>query len=75
MSENIAESLLAQYYGISESPKVEKFQSIQECVGSVENDSDKLIGEQSTVETNDDDTSKETGVQVRTSIQFCYYIN
>ncbi|XP_071627963.1 uncharacterized protein [Temnothorax longispinosus] len=63
MSGDIAESLLAQYYGIFEGPKAEKFLSIQECVGSVENDSDKLIGEQSTVETNDDDTSRETGVQ------------
>ncbi|XP_077273194.1 uncharacterized protein LOC143903463 isoform X1 [Temnothorax americanus] len=63
MSGDIAESLLAQYYGIFEGPKAEKFPSIQECVGSVENDSNKLIGEQSTVETNDDDTSRETGVQ------------
>ncbi|XP_011699530.1 PREDICTED: E3 ubiquitin-protein ligase LRSAM1-like [Wasmannia auropunctata] len=62
MSENIAESLLAQYYGIFENSKTEKCPSIRECVGSVENDSDKLI-EQSTVDTNDDDTSKETEVQ------------
>ncbi|XP_011871282.1 PREDICTED: uncharacterized protein LOC105563902 isoform X2 [Vollenhovia emeryi] len=63
MSEDIAGSLLAQYYGIFDGPRTEKFPSIQECVGSVEHDSDKLINEQSTVETNDDDTSRETGVQ------------
>jgi len=65
MAEDIAVSLLAQYYGISEESEIKKCPSIQECVGSIENDSDKLIGEQSTVDTNDDDTSKETEVQVR----------
>jgi len=64
MSEDIAENLLAQYYGISEGSKAKNFPSIQEYVASVENDSDKLI-EQSTVDTNDDDTSRETEVQVR----------
>ncbi|XP_018351200.1 PREDICTED: leucine-rich repeat-containing protein 27-like isoform X1 [Trachymyrmex septentrionalis] len=63
MAEDIAVSLLAQYYGISEESEIKKCPSIQECVGSIENDSDKLIGEQSTVDTNDDDTSKETEVQ------------
>ncbi|KAG5317535.1 LRC27 protein, partial [Pseudoatta argentina] len=63
MAEDIVVSLLAQYYGISEESETKKFPSIQECVGSIENDSDKLIGEQSTVDTNGDDTSKETEVQ------------
>ncbi|KYQ48348.1 Leucine-rich repeat-containing protein 27 [Trachymyrmex zeteki] len=62
MSEDITASLLAQYYGISEEPELNKFPSIQ-CIGSIENDSDKLIGEQSTVDTNGDDTSKETEMQ------------
>lgn len=68
ISEDIAESLLAQYYGISEGRKAEKFPSIQECVGSIENDPDKLIGEQSTVDTNGDDASKETEMQVQISV-------
>ncbi|KYM88780.1 Leucine-rich repeat-containing protein 27 [Atta colombica] len=63
MAEDIAVSLLAQYYGISEESETKKFPSIQECVSSIENDSDKLIDEQSTVDTNGDDTSKETEVQ------------
>ncbi|KYN28543.1 PREDICTED: leucine-rich repeat-containing protein 27-like [Trachymyrmex cornetzi] len=63
MAEDIAVSLLAQYYGISEESETKKFPSIQECVSSIENDSDKLVGEQSTVDTNGDDTSKETEVQ------------
>jgi len=73
MAEDIAVSLLAQYYGISEESETKKFPSIQECVGSIENDSDKLIDEQSTVDTNGDDTSKETEVQVQILIQLCYY--
>ncbi|KYM99101.1 PREDICTED: uncharacterized protein LOC108777033 [Cyphomyrmex costatus] len=63
MSEDIAANLLAQYYAISEESKTKKFPSILECMGSIENNSDKLIGEQSTVDTNGDDTSKETEVQ------------
>ncbi|XP_025987312.1 leucine-rich repeat-containing protein 27 isoform X2 [Solenopsis invicta] len=63
MSEDIAENLLVQYYGFSEGSKVEKFPSIHDCAVSVENDSDKLIGEQSTVDTNNDDISRETEVQ------------
>lgn len=72
MSEDITASLLAQYYGISEEPELNKFPSIQ-CIGSIENDSDKLIGEQSTVDTNGDDTSKETEMQVRILILCHYY--
>ncbi|XP_028045310.1 leucine-rich repeat protein SHOC-2 isoform X2 [Monomorium pharaonis] len=63
MSEDIAKTLLVQYYGISNGTKAEKFPSIQECAGSVENESDKLIGEQSTLDTNDDDMSRETEEQ------------
>lgn len=62
---DIAESLLAQYYGFSGESKAEKFLSIHECAKNAENDADKLNGQQSTIDTNDDDMSKETKVQVR----------
>ncbi|KAL6446383.1 hypothetical protein ACFW04_001160 [Cataglyphis niger] len=61
---DIAENLLTQYYGLSTKSETEKFLSIHECVSNVENDVEKLIGEQSTVDTaNDNDTSKETEEQ------------
>ncbi|XP_050449037.1 leucine-rich repeat and death domain-containing protein 1-like isoform X2 [Cataglyphis hispanica] len=61
---DIAENLLIQYYGLSTKSETEKFLSIHECVSNVENDVEKLIGEQSTVDTaNDNDTSKETEEQ------------
>ncbi|XP_070154491.1 leucine-rich repeat-containing protein 27 isoform X2 [Polyergus mexicanus] len=60
---DIAENLLAQYYGLSKKSETEKFISIHECMSNVEN-VDKLIGEQSTVDTaNDNDTSRETEEQ------------
>lgn len=62
---DLTENLLAQYYGFSAEPKIEKFLSIHECASNAENDADKLIGNQSTIDTNGDDTSKETKVQVR----------
>lgn len=67
---DIAENLLAQYYGLSKKSETEKFLSIHECVSNVENNAEKLIGEQSTVDTDDNDTSRETEVQVRSLIQF-----
>ncbi|XP_011641791.1 cyclic GMP-binding protein C-like [Pogonomyrmex barbatus] len=60
---DIAENLLDQYYGISKDSKAEKLLSIQECVGNIENNQDKLNGEQSTLDTNGNDTSSETEVQ------------
>ncbi|RLU25903.1 hypothetical protein DMN91_002065 [Ooceraea biroi] len=60
---DIADALLAQYYGFSKNSKPEKFLSIHECVSHAENDVHKLVGEQSTADTNDDDTSKETELQ------------
>ncbi|CAL1673888.1 unnamed protein product [Lasius platythorax] len=60
---DIAENLLAQYYGLSKKSETEKFLSIHECVSNVENNAEKLIGEQSTVDTDDNDTSRETEVQ------------
>lgn len=62
---DITENLLANYYGFSAEPQVEKFLSIHECASNEENNVDKLIGNQSTVDTNDDDTSKETEIQVQ----------
>lgn len=62
---DIAENLLTQYYGLSKKSETEKFLSIHECMSNVENDVEKLIGEQSTVDTaNDNDTSRETEEQV-----------
>lgn len=71
---DIAENLLAQYYGLSKKSETEKFVSIHDCVNNAENDIEKLIGEQSTVDTNDNDTSGETEmqVQVRNLIQFVF---
>lgn len=60
---DIAENLLAQYYGLPKKSKTEKFLSIHENVNNTENDIEKLIGEQSIVDTNDNDTSEETEVQ------------
>lgn len=70
---DIAENLLAQYYGLSKKSETEKFVSIHDCVNNAEN-IEKLIGEQSTVDTNDNDTSGETEmqVQVRNLIQFVF---
>lgn len=62
---DIAENLLAQYYGLCKKSETEKFISIHECMSNVEDDVEKLIGEQSTVDTaNDNDTSRETEEQV-----------
>lgn len=61
---DIARVLLAKYYGFSKTPGTDKFLSIHECMNSAKNDVQKLTGEQSTVDTNDDDTSKETEIQV-----------
>ncbi|XP_029666144.1 cyclic GMP-binding protein C-like [Formica exsecta] len=61
---DIAENLLAQYYGLCKKSETEKFISIHECMSNVEDDVEKLIGEQSTVDTaNDNDTSRETEEQ------------
>lgn len=62
---DIVENLLAQYYGLSKKSETEKFLSIHESVNNTENDVEKLIGEQSTVDTNDNDTSGEMEVQVQ----------
>lgn len=62
---DIAENLLTQYYGLSKKSETETFLSIHECVSNAENNVEKLIGEQSTVDTDDNDTSKGTEVQVR----------
>ncbi|XP_072759609.1 uncharacterized protein [Anoplolepis gracilipes] len=59
---DIAENLLTQYYGLSQKSETEKCLSIHECASN-ENDIEKLIDEQSTVDTTDNDTSKETEVQ------------
>ncbi|EFN71211.1 Leucine-rich repeat-containing protein 27 [Camponotus floridanus] len=59
---DITENLLAQYYGLSKKSETEKFVSIHDCVNNAGN-IEKLIGEQSTVDTNDNDTSGETEVQ------------
>ncbi|XP_014480404.1 PREDICTED: chaoptin-like [Dinoponera quadriceps] len=56
---DLTKDLLAQYYGFSAEPQVEKFLSIHGCISNAENDADKLIDNQSTIDTNDDDTSKE----------------
>ncbi|XP_029171942.1 E3 ubiquitin-protein ligase LRSAM1-like [Nylanderia fulva] len=60
---DIAENLLTQYYGLSKKSETENFLSIHECVSNVENNVEKLIGEQSTVDTDGNDTSQETEVQ------------
>lgn len=60
---DIAESLLVQYYGFPEKSETGKFLSIHECASSTENDADKLIEEQSTIDTNGDNTSREMEVQ------------
>lgn len=67
---DIAGDLLARYYGFSNDAKTKKFLSIHESVSNAENNVHKLTGEQSTEDTNDNDTVKETEMQVRFSMVF-----